>query len=206
MSGDTAGQPATPGAIPAGWYPDPAGSEAKRWWDGGRWTDQLQQPEEPPPPSTFGTFVHAEFRPTQPLPVAEAGVAYTRTSWWLASSPIWILVPQGAVVGIIDSLAPPPPLSSVIPGLILLNLLAWAILVRLAFADRRGLINGGNNTTASPWWTLLTPLAYLIVRARQVELYASGGWVSVLWWSIAAFVSPGLAVLGLFAAFGLNPV
>ena len=26
---------------PRGWYPDPAGGAAWRWWDGGRWTDDL---------------------------------------------------------------------------------------------------------------------------------------------------------------------
>jgi Protein of unknown function (DUF2510) len=202
MSGDTVGQPAASGAIPAGWYPDPAGSTAKRWWDGSRWTDQLRQDEAPPAPPSFGNYVHAEFRSVTPLPTAEQGIAYTRASWWLAGSPIWIIVPQAFLVETFNSLAP-PPVSSLILGLALLNLLAWAILVRMAFADRTGLINGGNNTAGSPWWTLLTPLAYLIVRARQVELYATGGWASVLWWCIAAFVSPGLAVLGFFAAYGI---
>jgi hypothetical protein len=205
MSVEGTGQPPVSGAIPAGWYPDPAGSAAKRWWDGVRWTDQLQQPEEPPPPPTFGNYVHPADRPATAIPVAERGIAYTRTSWWLAGSPIWIVVPQALVLGILDSLSPPPPVSGLIPGFVLANLLAWAILVWLAFADRAALINGGNNSAASPWWTLLTPLAYLIVRARQVQLYATGGWASVLWWSIAAFVSPGLAVLALFAAYGLNP-
>ena len=27
-------------AAPAGWYPDPSGAEALRWWDGARWTDE----------------------------------------------------------------------------------------------------------------------------------------------------------------------
>ncbi len=30
--------------VPAGWYPDPAGSANLRWWNGVAWTDQFQQP------------------------------------------------------------------------------------------------------------------------------------------------------------------
>jgi hypothetical protein len=202
MSGDGSGNPSLSGPIPAGWYPDPAGGNGKRWWDGVRWTDNLQEPEEAPALPSFGTYVHAEFRPTVPLPTAEVGIAYTRASWWLAGSPLWIVVPQAAIVEIFYSLAP-PPLSALVIGLGLLNLLVWAILVRLAFADRAALLIGGNATVASPWWTLLTPLAYLIVRAREVRLYATGGWASVLWWCIAAFLSPGVAVLAIFAVYGI---
>ncbi|MBA2552406.1 MAG: DUF2510 domain-containing protein, partial [Geodermatophilaceae bacterium] len=27
-----------------GWYADPSGAAAQRWWDGNQWTDHTQQP------------------------------------------------------------------------------------------------------------------------------------------------------------------
>jgi hypothetical protein len=202
MSGDGTQHPSISGAIPAGWYPDPAGSTGKRWWDGATWTANVQEAEAPAPTPTFGSYVPADQRPATRLPAAEAGIAYTRASWWIAGSPLWVVVPQVAVVQVFNSLA---PLSAPLLVLViaLLSALAWAILIALAFADRSGLINGGNNSAASPWWTLLTPLGYLIARARQIQLYATGGWASVVWWCIAAVVTPGISVLTVFAVYGL---
>jgi hypothetical protein len=65
------------------------------------------------------------------------------------------------------------------------------------------LISGGNNSAASGWWILLTSLGYLIARARQVGLYATGGWASVIWWCLAAILTPGISVLAIFGVYGL---
>jgi len=37
---------------PAGWYPDPAGSGASRWWDGQTWTHRVSPADEPVATST----------------------------------------------------------------------------------------------------------------------------------------------------------
>lgn len=39
----------TPPSPPRGWYPDPGGQEAWRWWDAERWTEELQPFGEPDP-------------------------------------------------------------------------------------------------------------------------------------------------------------
>ena len=43
--------PPPPPAVPAGWWPDPAGPSMERYWDGHRWTEHVrscQQPQEQP--------------------------------------------------------------------------------------------------------------------------------------------------------------
>ncbi|GLY08140.1 DUF2510 domain-containing protein [Actinoplanes sp. NBRC 101535] len=51
MTQDPATQhaPAPSTTVPAGWYADPHGLPAQRWWDGQAWTDHLH-PDEPQPP------------------------------------------------------------------------------------------------------------------------------------------------------------
>lgn len=38
-------------AVAAGWYPDPNGGPAQRWWDGVQWTDHVQGPAAMPSPT-----------------------------------------------------------------------------------------------------------------------------------------------------------
>jgi hypothetical protein len=202
MSGEGTQHPSPAGSIPAGWYPDPAGGAGKRWWDGSVWTANLQEPEAPPPAPTFGNYVPVDQRAFTPLPTAEVGIAYTRASWWIAGSPLWVVVPQVIVFETFDSLAPLPQ-PTLLLAITLFTALAWVLLVLLAFADRHALVSGGNNGAASAWWVLLSSLGYLIARARQVRLYATGGWASVIWWCLAAILTPGVSVLAIFAVYGL---
>ena len=56
--------------IPAGWYPDPAGSFQQRWWTGQSWTNDFAQYRP--------TLVHAA--PAQPSPAAATVVAPAASS------------------------------------------------------------------------------------------------------------------------------
>lgn len=58
--------PPEPSLPPPGWYPDPSGQAAHRWWDGSRWTDHL------------GTPPQAIARPQIPLASGPAELA----GWW----------------------------------------------------------------------------------------------------------------------------
>jgi uncharacterized protein YxjI len=53
---------------PPGWYPDPAGSGATRWWNGMDWTDHVQHAPPPPPPVAQATLPPPP--PPQPQPPA----------------------------------------------------------------------------------------------------------------------------------------
>lgn len=51
-----------------GWYPDPAGGPAPRWWDGAQWTNHVAAP---PPPGRGGPYPggpNGQPRPTGPPP------------------------------------------------------------------------------------------------------------------------------------------
>ncbi len=206
------GEGIAPQAVPAGWYPDPADPAGKRWWDGTKWTTDVQPAPQAPSPQPFaetpvltrGSIAPDPFEASHSFARAtrHTGISHTRAGWWISFQPLWGLVTQVVLVVVaVSFLAIPQALLSII--LLGFNLVVLAILVALAHADRNGLRAGGNETAASPWWILLTPLVYLILRAREINRYDVGGWAGLVWWIVAAVLSPGVAILAYFGLIGI---
>jgi Domain of unknown function (DUF4333)/Protein of unknown function (DUF2510) len=156
------GAPASP--VP-GWYPDPAGAQALRWWDGSHWVDRTQ------PPSTM------------PMggPAAAKG-APVPWAWAVAATPLILL----AVAAVIAALGGQSGSTS---GYILIGaLVAGLIAVFMSYRDARTLVNSQDLGGAGiAWWSLLSPWAYLWARAAKRSNRTNLDWI-LLAASVAGWV------------------
>jgi hypothetical protein len=48
------------GPTPPGWYPDPAGTQAERWWDGSTWTDNVKVNSTPQGATPYSVVGYAD--------------------------------------------------------------------------------------------------------------------------------------------------
>ena len=51
-------------AVPAGWYPDPWGASAQRWWDGSKWAESIRTAADQDAGGADQDPVQPEFQPT----------------------------------------------------------------------------------------------------------------------------------------------
>jgi hypothetical protein len=126
--------------------------------------------------------------------------------WWISFSPLWSLVPEVAFLAILGGLnlgSNPLQLAGTVLGM---NVAMYLALVCFVVSDRRGLLRGGNGSAASAWWILLSPLAYLIVRSIVVRRWDASAWAPLVWWVVASFLAPIVAVVSYFAVLGILPV
>jgi hypothetical protein len=92
---------------PAGWYADPSGLPAQRWWDGRQWTDHVQPGGTPtPPPNGY-------FPPVPPSGPAAPG-AHTVAPEDPEQTPLYATQPAGFQHGGLPTVsesrsATPPP-------------------------------------------------------------------------------------------------
>jgi hypothetical protein len=164
--------------VPApGWYPDPAGAAAFRWWDGTTWTEGTH-----PGGGQTGVVPEQLFAEVLPQPVAPAAPASaapavrrnlqpskTRWSSLLAAFPVVYPLVVGMSAGIAyagGAAASMPTVIGVAVAVAVLALIpAWAF----AANDRRELLERGYEPAPALAWMLLAPpFAYLIARRRVV--------------------------------------
>ncbi len=185
---------------PAGWYPDPAGTEQERWWGGVDWTDHLQPVVAPNalPPSAYEN----PFASEQSVETPAEPVVYQPMGGWAESAtyatvavpyrsgspntvPIWLLafstpILTISVVALVLIFRDFDTLEPILIGsaIALFCMGVAAIFWDNAILTRRGL------RAASPVWMLLGLLAYFI--ARTVVLGMGG----------VRHLGPGIVLLG----------
>jgi hypothetical protein len=173
-------------AIPAGWYPDPAGGPRSRWWDGQQWTEHYQEPY-----STAG--VAAALR-------APEGTR-TNTPWiWLVIVlPLLSMVPLFFIdwTGYITSAATSPGSSYTgqlemitSPAYLLSSVGSWviyALIVLFAFLDWRALTRAGVPRPFHWAWAFLSSVVYAIGRAVVVNRRTGHG-IAIMWVAIGSIV------------------
>lgn len=197
--------------IIAGWYPDPADEQSLRWWDGSQWTANVRT-RQPVAPVTHTAFSPVPIRKDATLPPIDPyrpmdkrrdaqsfvsmaaarqelkiapSVAYTASAWWLATLPLWWGVIETCLFLSLDQFY--TPFIQLFVRLIIVS-----IAIGLMVHDRKVLRRDGHPTTATPWWFLLTPFAYLISRAVHVRRSMKRGWAPVVVWILCAFVPVAL--------------
>ena len=188
-------EPTTP-SVPAGWYPDPAGSPNSRWWDGVQWTDSMQQPYSPGVVTT---------------PRAAEGTPVYNLWIWLAIFAPYLSLPLLFTLDF-SSLLDPSALTSdgasleaqlglyTSPGFLLLTVGGWvttAAAVLFSWLDHRWLVRAGVPQPFSWAWSFFILLGYPVYpigRAIVTRRRTGRGW-GVLWATILAFVGGILIAL-----------
>jgi hypothetical protein len=188
---------ATTPSVPAGWYPDPAGSAHLRWWNGVAWTDQFQQPY-----STDATAAA--------LRAPDGTKAYTPWIWLVVFLP-YVTLPFLFTIDIgsmfdpetlFDETAATQAQLSLLtsPGYLLLTLLGWAAAaatVLFSWLDFKALRDAGVPKPfhwAFGFISLAGYPVYAIGRA-VVTKRRTGHGSAVLWVTIIAFVVSIIVVL-----------
>lgn len=182
-------EPTTP-SVPAGWYPDPAGSANSRWWDGSQWTGHYQQPY------SAGAAAAA-------LRAPEGTKVYSVWIWLIVflpylSIPLLFTIDLGGLTSGLDYQDPNASTSLQLqlmtsPGYLALTGLGWLVNILLVFfswLDWRWLKNAGVPKPfhwAFGFISLAGYPVYAIGRAIVTKRRTGHG-SAVLWATIIAFV------------------
>lgn len=191
-------------AAPAGWYPEPDGTDGQRWWDGARWTEYATPLAAPRYPQN-----DAAARPR----VREGTPVDTVWIWLIVALPIVALIPfflwdfEGYLVqSMTDPMAQvrmyvdPMYLASV-----LLGWGAYGATVVFAYLDMVALRRLGYSRQFHWAWAFLSSLVYVIGRSVVVKRQAGHG-AAPMWVTIALNVAVFVGMLVWISVIAVNVV
>lgn len=185
-------------SIPAGWYPDPAGTARQRWWDGTAWTENYTE-----------NATAAATAPAQPYTQTAAAEAvqapaginvYTPFIWLIALLP---LVPIVALLtidwGSIFRFDPTDPTSAVAatfgiflaPGYLIAlfgGFIVYGLNAFFAYRDYTYLASVGVVRPFFWAWTFLSSVVYVIGRSVVVGRRTGGRGKAPMWIAIGSVV------------------
>jgi Protein of unknown function (DUF2510) len=198
-------------ATPPGWYPDPQGGPAVRWWDGSQWTEHAQNAHVAP----------------APLKAPEGTAPYTPFIWILALSPLVSLaiyttfdwtgylrryfestlntVTSNSYVGMSGMYQ-----SLFTPGYFILLISGWVLyglVVLVAYLDFRALRNRGVPKPFHWAFAFLGALVYVIGRSvvarRRIGRGIAPMWVHIGLTVAVSVVTSVIVLNATFALFGV---
>jgi hypothetical protein len=200
---------------PAGWYPEPSGTEGQRWWDGTRWTEYAT-PLAAPEHGQYAPYGSAtQARVPDGTPVDTAWI------WLVVALPLVSLIPfflwdvEGYMLAsMTDPMAQvrmyldPMYLTAVALGWLTYGALVW-----FAYLDTAALKRLGYAPQFHWAWTFLSSLVYVIGRSVVVKRQAGHGaapmgvaialWVAIfvgtLVWSFAIVANVMSATIGSYS-------
>lgn len=168
-------------AAPAGWYPDPAGGEGRRWWDGATWTEHREQPYSPAAAAAA-------------LRAPEGTRTNTPWIWLIAVLPVLSFIPLLTIdwpAYLANSMAAGGSIYGqsalyTSPGYLAATVLGWviyAVCALFAYLDWKRLAAAGVPRPFHFAWVFLSSIVYVIGRSVVVRRRTGTGagpmWVSI---------------------------
>ena len=174
--------------VPAGWYPDPAGSPQQRWWDGSHWSQTLQPTPTANPYAPMQPFAASQpygsvqpYNPSGSYYGAQQSLAPEGTNpstpqmWIIALWPILGLISVAvyASLGGLSSAAleTTTSLTAADYANFGLSVIVWLAMVPIAYLDYRELQNRGVPRPLH-WAFAFIPFPIVYVIARTVTVYS----------------------------------